>query len=307
MFVACILIGSKEKVVIPVSWFASLDIVQIFNIGRVRGKVHKIFYFKDKSVDPNFRLPLQTVFNADVRACYEANVLHAFRKLKKTIVFLCFIYFFVLLDTEEQATEYINSRRRILPVIYNHNLQKYNWNAPEPDDATCNATVHVKLEFEVERLTNEVHRLQNQMSVDNLDHDELEEIQRIILESDDEDVVELLMPIPKIKTEQVEEEDFDLHFDGTSIDSNENSNGQQATNVNSISTQSSQSIQLNENTVVDDGHTPNQSTTANANGNYVSSDAGPSSQSVDHTHIHDPVVGHIEVVTDVITMHFLFN
>lgn len=80
MFVACILIESKEKVVIPISWFASLDIVQIFNIGKVRAKVHKIFYFKDKSVDPNFRLPLRIDFDENVRACYNANILFGFRK-----------------------------------------------------------------------------------------------------------------------------------------------------------------------------------------------------------------------------------
>lgn len=80
MFVACILTESKVKVVIPISWFASLDIVQIFNIGKVRGKVHKIFYFKDKSVDPNFRLSLKSEFDEDVRACYSANVLYGFRK-----------------------------------------------------------------------------------------------------------------------------------------------------------------------------------------------------------------------------------
>lgn len=95
MFVACILIESKEKVVIPVSWFASLDIVQIFNIGKVRGKVHKIFYFKDKSVDPNFRLPLQREFNEEVCACYEANVLYAFRKCKNSVcVFLYTLQYF---------------------------------------------------------------------------------------------------------------------------------------------------------------------------------------------------------------------
>lgn len=72
MFVAIILTESKVKVVIPISWFASIDIVQIFNIGKVRGKVHK-----------NFRLPLRSEFDEDVRACYNTNIFYGFGKWKK--------------------------------------------------------------------------------------------------------------------------------------------------------------------------------------------------------------------------------
>lgn len=203
-------------------------------------------------------------------------------------MFFCILFnIFILLDTEEQATEYLNGRRRVLPAIYNHNLQKYNWNAPEPDDATCNATVHVKLEFEVERLTNEVRRLQNQMAVEDLDHDELEDIQRIMLDSDDEDAVELLIPAPiKIKTEPIDDEnDLNLHFDGSSYDENANphEHEEQATNVGSTLIQPSQSNEPNaaENNISTVAHTP-KSVTNNGHGSgdsFNSAIAGRSSQS----------------------------
>lgn len=92
MFVACILLPSKEKVVVPISWFSSFDLVQIFNRGKNSAKVHKIFYYKDKSVDPNFRLPVRRDFDENVRACYNANALFAFRKCPNCLYSnLCFI------------------------------------------------------------------------------------------------------------------------------------------------------------------------------------------------------------------------
>lgn len=154
-------------------------------------------------------------------------------------------------------------------------MLQYNWNAPEPDAATCNQTVYVKLESEVERLTNEVHRLKNRMGIDDFNHDELEDIQRIMLESDDEDDAELLMPVPigaNFKTEP--DNDFTLQFDGISSfdgESDGNHNEQQHTNVSSSS---SSLLQINgaKNNVAS---TSAQQQTVDTNGhqNSVSSDA----------------------------------
>lgn len=114
--------------------------------------------------------------------------------------------YFVWIDTEEEAIENLNRRRRILPAIYNHNLQKYNWNPPEPNEATCNATVHVKLESEVERLQNEMNRLRQQMGIDDLDPNQLEEIQIALLDDDDDDDFSWVIPAPQIKQENISEE-----------------------------------------------------------------------------------------------------
>lgn len=127
----------------------------------------------------------------------------------------------------------------------------------EPDEATCNQTVHVKLESEVERLTNEVHRLQNQMGIDDMSHDELEEIQRILLESDAEDVVEVSAPdaVPNyVALIQVKQEidvvdaqdDYNLNYDGSSIEGELGVSGSENhdANVSSTAEQPSQSVEV---------------------------------------------------------------
>lgn len=48
---------------IPSSWVYSLDIVQIFKRGISRTKNHLIYYAKNKNEEPNFKLPIQNVYN----------------------------------------------------------------------------------------------------------------------------------------------------------------------------------------------------------------------------------------------------
>lgn len=80
MFVAVILADSKTKLVIPISWIYSLDIVQIFNRGVSHSKNHKIFYHKNKNTEPNFRLRVRNIFDENVHACYHAKILNGFGK-----------------------------------------------------------------------------------------------------------------------------------------------------------------------------------------------------------------------------------
>lgn len=63
--------------------------------------------------------------------------------------------------------------RHVRGAVYNENLVRYDWHAPEPNEESCNQIVHVKLEKEVTNLKNQVVELQNQlMGVANLDPDE---------------------------------------------------------------------------------------------------------------------------------------
>lgn len=80
MFAVVLLKESKTKLVIPISWIYSLDIVQIFNRGVSHTKNHKIFYYKDKKTEPNFRLPIRIIFDENVHACYIAKILHGLGK-----------------------------------------------------------------------------------------------------------------------------------------------------------------------------------------------------------------------------------
>lgn len=90
----------------------------------------------------------------------------------------------------------------------------------------------MKLENEVESLQNEVRRLRNQMAIDDMTHDELDDIQRILLESDDEDVDESSVQ-DSIQAENGDgAQENTLRMDGSSIDNEPdvNSNEEEETN-----------------------------------------------------------------------------
>lgn len=86
MYFAVVLTATKTKLVIPIQWFESFDLVQIFQRGMVnKSKVYKIFYDSDFNKDPNFRLPIQNEFNENgpnPSACYFASVLQCFGKFR---------------------------------------------------------------------------------------------------------------------------------------------------------------------------------------------------------------------------------
>lgn len=49
----------------------------------------------------------------------------------------------------------LKRRKSVLPAIYNSNLTRYDWYAQEPPEESCNQTVHVKLEREVDNFRQE--------------------------------------------------------------------------------------------------------------------------------------------------------
>lgn len=81
MWFAVISTATKRKLVVPIQWFQSIDIAQVFRIGLRNSKVHKIFYAEDYNIDPNFRLPIRIEFDDNgynPPARYEAKVLKCF-------------------------------------------------------------------------------------------------------------------------------------------------------------------------------------------------------------------------------------
>lgn len=77
MWCAILLRGRNGQVKkeIPFSWVHSVDIVQIFNRGISRAKNHLVYYSDDKLEEPDFKLPVQDVFEEnDERGCYHAKV-----------------------------------------------------------------------------------------------------------------------------------------------------------------------------------------------------------------------------------------
>lgn len=80
MYVAVILTTEPlKKVIIPIQWFQSVDVVQVFNTGVSKTKLHKVFFCGDIKEDPNFRLPIEKKF-VDRPACYQAKVKCGFSK-----------------------------------------------------------------------------------------------------------------------------------------------------------------------------------------------------------------------------------
>lgn len=66
--------GNVKKEV-PFGWIRSVDVVQIFNRGINRTKNYLIFYSKDKTDEPSFKLAVQHIYDeTDVRGCYYAKI-----------------------------------------------------------------------------------------------------------------------------------------------------------------------------------------------------------------------------------------
>lgn len=79
MFASVLLSESRQKIVIPMKWILSVDIVQVFNYGVSHTKDHIIYYSQNLDDEPNFRLKVEDVFEFK-EGCYEARILHAHGK-----------------------------------------------------------------------------------------------------------------------------------------------------------------------------------------------------------------------------------
>lgn len=160
----------------------------------------------------------------------------------------------------EAAQSHIVQARSVLGAVYNENLTRYDWHAPDPDEQTCNQTVHVKLEQEVERLQETVERLQAQMAVADLDEGELHDLQETVMDVDDE--IEIAgnvdgdnEPTVRQKDNSIEEIDSSLRYDSDSYSELSNVNGDNFENPQpSTSGVSSLAINANSSTLTSLSH-----------------------------------------------------
>lgn len=74
MYHSVLLVPSKQKLVLPTKWVNSIDVVQACNVGVSKTKYHKVFYYKDVSVQPDFELPIRVEFDENIPACYYAQI-----------------------------------------------------------------------------------------------------------------------------------------------------------------------------------------------------------------------------------------
>lgn len=210
------------------------------------------------------------------------------------ISFLSGDIFLIQIDTFDQAEEYLKRARPVLPAIYNENLARYDWHARDPDEATCNQTVHVKLEFQVGRLQNRIAHLENQMTIANLDPDELSDLQEIVLDDDDDEEIQLVMPVPvKIKTEANENDASE--FNGTIDWDGSFDNGSDNDNMDSQPTDGEVATANDEPVTAENNNNP-----AGGSGNVVQAISPVVNQQQNScTSICDPVAGFINTITDV--------
>lgn len=147
---------------------------------------------------------------------------------------------------KKDAEAYMVRKRSVLPVIYNSNLARYDWHAQEPPEESCNQTVHVKLEREVDSLQQEVRRLQGQIGINDLEPNVLEDLQMTVLDDEeDEDEVydfswapDVPIPKPDIKQEPLHDADdsFDFVYEQQSENEEEQNVSVQNMNVSASST-----------------------------------------------------------------------
>lgn len=104
MFLAAILVESKELITIPLKWIHNFEhhLICCYNSGVRRWKKEKNFYSVDKNCDPNFDLDIRSPFGEE-DCCYYANILKAFK-------------------FESDAGDYVELRRPVLPLNYNENF-----------------------------------------------------------------------------------------------------------------------------------------------------------------------------------------
>lgn len=77
MWSAVLLHGSSGNIKkkIPFAWVHSVDVVQIFNRGVSRTKNHLIYFSENKLEDPDFKLPVQHIFEENNEpGCYYAKI-----------------------------------------------------------------------------------------------------------------------------------------------------------------------------------------------------------------------------------------
>lgn len=143
LFAAVILKHSREKLVVPIKWVGNLDVLQIFNIGISHTKDHLVYFSKKLSEEPDFTAEKRQYFDEDGSFCYDGKVLHIWGKIQKffftfflvTFTFAIFYGYVLFSDTYENAERFLNSRRKLLPAIYNANLERYHFNPTEHVDA----------------------------------------------------------------------------------------------------------------------------------------------------------------------------
>lgn len=90
------------------------------------------------------------------------------------------------IGTFEAAENHMKKARSVLAAVYNENLTRYDWHAPDPSEETCNQIVHVKLERQVGLLQAKIAQLEGQMAVAILDPHELVDLQETLMDVDDE-------------------------------------------------------------------------------------------------------------------------
>lgn len=73
-FVALLHTQPRRLTILPMSWVASLDVVQIWNIGVSQTKKHRVFYSPDLHDEPDFKLDLSEVFAENSKANHLATI-----------------------------------------------------------------------------------------------------------------------------------------------------------------------------------------------------------------------------------------
>lgn len=81
MFAVVVLLHSRKKLIVPISWIKSLDITQIFNYGISHTKNHTVFYAPENT-EPDFSLDIKENFDEIASGLYISRIRHIWGKLE---------------------------------------------------------------------------------------------------------------------------------------------------------------------------------------------------------------------------------
>lgn len=82
-YVVHILSTERRNLLIPSYWCFGINIENTINDGINRNKKRLIFYSEDQSKNPDFLLPVSTMFNEELDACYHGHIIKFFGNLTK--------------------------------------------------------------------------------------------------------------------------------------------------------------------------------------------------------------------------------
>lgn len=219
------LVEHKKNILIPRKW-CTIDLAYSINSSLNRNANYVIFYAPNDEAEPNFNLPiLNGKFNPRVAGCHVAKLTYCYCEYIFSINFkinyfgLNLLFFSKILASKAAGENGIESRRAVVPGVYNYELSGGR-NVAETQLISSNE-LNVAVQSRQERFNVKIEKFADEISqvrkrnvnrpiqhgFEQLDDSDIEEIQDIINDGDSDAENELAV---QVVNEQAPENSNDI-------------------------------------------------------------------------------------------------